>query len=484
MRTTARAVLVLALATFCGCSSSTSSSSKGAKDGGAEDGGAGSGGGGQGGSNAAGGALGAACEKSSDCASGLSCDQEVDNSYPADNLPPGVKEVPSKAYPGGSCTPVPAGAYDPNGVRSCDPLAAQPQQGCGSDGACVAVSVGQQTEVACRPTCNPAAAKNDCGGRFGYTCDFELRACVEGCQSDEECRLQLADSNNDGQPDGLVYDDGSKAVCDTDSFRCVVKSGAANADTGAPCQRLDDCEADGVCVQPLQTYGGMPFPDGYCTKLGCDLSGRECKGDGAVCAPLRSWSPGTVTSSACFQSCEVGAEPEADQLGSGGHGKGCRVGYRCHYNGGNGSAAGSAQGVCVGGNYNDVTDNNLGQSCQSDADCYSPFGLGVCLQLGVGSVQAPTGTCSIFDCKVPGLPDNVCGAGGECIGLNGDVTFCVKTCKDASECADGYACADDDGDATTSKVCYPACFGDEDCRAGTERCTSTSASTAGSCVAS
>ena len=57
---------------------------------------------------------------------------------------------------------------------------------------------------------------------------------------------------------------------------------------------------------------------------------------------------------------------------------------------------------------------------------------------------------------------DICGEGNQCIGLNGDLTFCVKTCKEASECPEGYACTDDDGSAATGKICYPACLGDED----------------------
>jgi hypothetical protein len=470
--------VAIALGLLWACSSSTSGSKH--KDAGSQDAGARGDGGGAGSGAAKAGVFGAACKKAADCGKGLSCDPEVDNSIKAQGLPAGMKQVASSSYPGGSCTPVPAAAFDPNGVRSCNPLLPQAQQGCGADGACVTVPVGTKTEVACRPLCNPAAAKNECG-RFGYACDFEMRACVEGCQSDEECRLQLTDANNDGRADGLQYDATSKAICDTESFRCVLHGGGAAASTGAACKRLDDCEADGLCLQSLQTYGGLPFPDGYCTKLGCDLKGHECSGNGAVCTSVRAWSPGVVTPSACFQGCAVGAEPKADQLGESGHGKGCRTGYRCHYNGG---ATGSDQGVCVGGNYNSVTASNIGAACKTDADCFSPFGLGSCLTLSVGGMQPATGVCGIMDCAVPGLPDNICGSGSECIGLSGDITFCAKTCTDAAECATGYACADDDQDTSTPKICYPVCFGNDDCRKGTERCSSTSATNGGTCVAS
>jgi hypothetical protein len=86
------------------------------------------------------------------------------------------------------------------------------------------------------------------------------------------------------------------------------------------------------------------------------------------------------------------------------------------------------------------------------------------------------------------MPDDVCGPGAECVGLNGDVTFCVRQCKEADQCADGYGCTDDDGDPTTSKVCYPVCQLDEDCRKGSEVCDAPPATMdtpmIGHCVAS
>jgi hypothetical protein len=179
----------------------------------------------------------------------------------------------------------------------------------------------------------------------------------------------------------------------------------------------------------------------------------------------------------CMTTCRVGAEPEADRVGVSGHGEGCRPGYRCQYNGG----AGAAAGVCVGGAYNDVTENNVGAACETDDECYSPFGMGLCLLLDVGGVTGPQGTCSMLDCYAPGLPEAVCGRGNACIGLSGDVTFCVQECATADECAAGYACADDDADPSTDRICYPACFTDEECRAN-QACELT-AGGAGQCVA-
>lgn len=424
--------------------------------------------------------FGSRCAHDTDCGR-LFCDSEIDLSFSADNLPAGESTVPQFAFPGGICTPVPAAPYTGMG-DSCDPTLPQASQGCGTDGVCVPVSIGQDQVAACRPHCDPAAPKNQCG-RTGYTCDFDYAACMEGCQSDLECRLKLVDTDGDSQADMLVYDDKSEGVCDPDSFRCVHHGGSSGS-TGDACQRIDECADDGLCIQEFQTFGGFSFPGGACSKIGCDITGRECEGDDAVCTRLRSWTPGLITPTACFQSCELAAEPAADQTGSHGHGKGCREGYRCHWTGG----LHAGEGVCVGGNYNAVTKNNLGAACMVDSDCYSPYGVGRCLSLRVGNLDSPGGTCTLMDCAAPGMPDDLCGPEGECVGLSGDVTFCVKQCKEADQCADGFGCTDDDGDPTTSKVCYPVCQVDEDCRKGSEVCDAPPATMdtpmVGHCVAS
>jgi hypothetical protein len=392
-------------------------------------------------------------------------------------LPLRERSIIAPRFPNGVCTPMAAASFDPNGAGSCIPGVTTAEQGCGDDGVCVVVSVATEQVVACRPGCDPSD-KDPCGGRFGYTCDFETRACVEGCQSEEECRLQLLDGDGDGEADALGYDADSDATCDAQTFRCV-HEGSAGGEIGAPCERLDDCDGEGLCIDGLQTFAATSFPGGYCSKLGCDQPGREC-GKGAVCERLRPLRSSVVTDLVCLQSCDVGAEPDADVTGSKGHGAGCREGYACHYNGGTG-----AKGVCIGGNYNDVKDNNIGSACMTDAECYSPYGLGTCLVLAVGDAEAPSGVCSLVDCAAPGLPDNLCGAGAECIGLNGDVTFCVQTCSKASDCPEGFACTDDDESPATGNICFPACFTDADCREGSERCREVADGAGyGQCVAS
>lgn len=416
--------------------------------------------------------LGLPCGRDSDCLDNLFCDEESTYTMQVPSAPAGV--ITRAIFPGGSCSPRPIGPYDPDGGTSCSLDGPTDDQGCGKGGVCIVEPAAVDTVVSCRVACEPSADASGCS-RKGYTCDFQLHACIEGCAHDEDCRLLRVDSDGDGAADALEYDRESSASCDSDTGRCSHEGGATKS--GGACRTSDECEADGLCITAESTLAGNAFPDGYCTKFGCEVEGRECVGDDSACVALRSLSRPTPSALVCMTSCRVGAESEGDRLGEDGHGEGCRPGYRCQYNGG----AGASAGVCVGGTYNDVTDNNVGAACELDSDCYSPYGIGLCLALSVGDVSATTGTCSMLDCNAPGLPDDICGKGNACIGLSGDVTFCVQECDEAAECALGSACSDDDADPTTPSICYPVCFTDEECRSN-EACELT-ASGAGQCVA-
>jgi hypothetical protein len=177
---------------------------------------------------------------------------------------------------------------------------------------------------------------------------------------------------------------------------------------------------------------------------------------------LRPFNGEPSTEPLCFQGCKVGAEGKDLQLGEKGHGDKCREGYRCHYNG-----AGPDAGVCVGGNYNAVTKNNVGAECTKDADCYSPFGLGTCALYEFPN-NVSSGICMISDCAVPGLPADLCGENNECVASGSssgsDETTCLHHCKQAADCPTGFACTDDDMDAKTAKNCIPLCLENADCR--------------------
>jgi len=463
----------------CGDDSPGTVSELGGSGGRSGSGGSSSGRAGSGGAEAGGAQLGAACTKDTDCGSGFVCDMEITGQQPLPGAPGGQLNL--SVFPGGSCTPRRLAGYNPE-AGSCDPLEPRGAQGCGKDGVC---SVIQQVEasgsvaVACRKACEPSATESGCD-REGYTCDFAARECTEGCRSDPECRVMVLDSDSDGEGDAIAYDTNSAATCDLELGRCTHPAGTqAN---GQSCTRDDDCSDNGLCLSPFDALGAQRFPGGMCTRRGCDYAGLECD-TGSVCEPVRPWLGESATEPLCLQRCKVGAEPADQRLGASGHGQGCRSGYRCHYNGGPGADA----GVCVGGNYNDVKTNNIGAACKEDRDCYSPFGLGFCLRYALSSTQTSPGICTVLDCAAPGLPDDLCGPGNECVatGVSGDQTLCSHNCKAASECPSGFACTDDDAVAGTPKMCFPLCRTNADCRSG-EQCrlmgTASGASSAGLCV--
>ena len=413
--------------------------------------------------------LGAACTRDADCGGGYVCDAEVKSSVPVSGAPEGA--IDQYVFLGGSCTPKRATLYDGTAV-SCDPMGSEGAQGCGPDGVCDAVGRNQQGFiVGCRKACDPSEEESGC--REGYTCGFTDGYCSEGCQSDTECRIGPIDSDDDGVFDANGYDSASNVTCDPATARCVHPAGAQAS--GESCMRDDDCPENGVCIVDGASVAGQGFPGGYCTRPGCELPANACDNN-TVCESLRPWLGESPTEPLCFQSCKVGAEPADQRLGTTGHGQGCREGYRCHYNGG----AGADSGVCVGGNYNAVTTNNIGQSCETNADCYSPFGLGYCLVYQVSATEVLPGICTVFDCAVPGLPTDVCGANNICVsqGNDSDETSCEHNCKDASECAKGFACTDLDEDPKTPKTCVPPCLTDGDCKTG-EKCIRLSANAEG-----
>jgi hypothetical protein len=415
--------------------------------------------------------LGAACTKDSDCGK-LSCDREIKDLITPSGAPEGQVDV--SLFPGGSCTPVPLAAYDPTTGKSCDPLQPRGSQGCGLDGACLVESVQGKTLVGCRKACEPSATVSGCQ-RAGYTCDFGERACIEGCRTDTECRLVAVDANRDGVPDGSMYDRASRATCDIKTARCTHPAGSQAS--GGSCTGDDDCTADSLCISDGSSLAGQRFPGGYCTKLGCDVKGRECDGTNSVCEPLRPALDFSATDPLCLTRCAVGAEPADLQRGPSGHGVGCRTGYRCAYNGGSGAQS----GVCVGGEYNGVTTNNIGAGCNADSECFSAFGFGRCLRYALPENLSSPGICTLLECNAPGLPKDLCGAGNECVGSTADQALCEHNCASASECPAGFACSDDDGIPATSRVCYPVCEANADCRAN-ERCKLFATFMVGQCV--
>jgi hypothetical protein len=256
--------------------------------------------------------------------------------------------------------------------------------------------------------------------------------------------------------DSYVYDTTSTATCDLATGRCT-HPGSFGAVAGDSCDRSSQCEADGFCASN--------WPDGYCSKTDCTVSGLGCAGSG-VCDSFN------FAGGLCMQSCTVGAEAVSDRVGVDGHGAGCRPGYACMWRG---VSSTTSNGSCIPGNYNAVAANNVGSSCTDEADCYSPYGLGFCAQWDIGR------TCSIYDCDVPGIPADVCGIAAQCVEITTGFSMCLEDCTTANDCLSGYACTDMDGDAGTSKVCVQWCTSSADCRSS-EYCSIPSGDSTGTCI--
>lgn len=406
-------------------------------------------------------ACGTACTSDTDCGGGV-CVEEQKGSSDIQ----GLGALPFSLFPGGMCSQTPLAEYQSS--QACDPTVEGTAQGCGSCGVCTPVVFADAVATVCREKCTPSATASGCS-RPEYTCSFGLGACVEGCASDEECRVYTRDTDSDGLGDMSFYDATSMAHCNTTTRRCQV-TGKAGAQAGDPCMRDDDCEADGFCLTADRGDFDPAFSGGYCSKTGCKVAGLACAGQGQ-CAEPRSWDPSQALGTLCVHGCQQGMEMPAEQFGAMGHGAGCRAGYMCLWNGAN-----DTNGTCIPGNYNAVTANNVGSACtpaMRGADCYSPFGHGRCLTFGSSTANASL--CSILDCNAPGLPDDICGAGNACVRFDEDLSGCFHVCTDASQCGASLACVA--SSASGPKICVFGCQDSTECRPG-ETCSRDGACTA------
>ncbi|HJL46560.1 MAG TPA: hypothetical protein RMG45_12010 [Polyangiaceae bacterium LLY-WYZ-15_(1-7)] len=399
------------------------------------------------------------------------------------DLPPGTDTM-GVFFPGGYCTP---DDFSGDTLNVCDPDdPADPT--CGPCGACI--DLGQDSM--CARTCAPNVTDNSDCRDDGYTCDLSREVCFPGCNGDWECRISREDTN--GIPgiqtpddcerapadcggstsgfDALVYDTSSLAVCNPDTWRCEFP-GSSTAEGGDPCTRSDEeCEANGRCLSEDE-FG---WPSGYCTKFRCDLPGNECAG-GAVCETRRVGTP------LCLAGCTVATGATADPSSWLSNTGGCRTGYACVWNGRDPAGAAN-NGHCLPGEFNAVTTENIGEPCDEDADCWSPFGQAFCFVDDGPDSGFPGGYCSLLDCGVPGMPAEVCGAGNVCIdldGADGDITGCLAGCTRADECRAGYACSDLDGMPGGQGACLESCSDDGECRSG-EVCSIPAGESFGTCV--
>jgi len=308
----------------------------------------------------------------------------------------------------------------------------------------------------CLRECTGSLTENTCAQPI-QECILGSNVCLDGCRSDAECSNQWLGDHFGDDAEGMW-------TCNITTRHCA-HPGVATASAGDPCIKSSDCERNGRCISETGEDG---WPGGYCTKDGCLVSGNDCAGDG-VCQRRRIGVEG------CFAPCDFGQEPVVDRLSIMGHGAGCRAGYTCAWNGVD-PAGTPGNGACVPGNYNTVTTSNTGAPCTDDADCYSPYGAGLCENTGF---WPPSGYCTILDCGAPGMPADVCGPNTQCVLLFDNVTACLLSCTTAEDCSPGHACSRLTGGAA-SKVCFPVCADDLDCRTG-ETCVVAAGDVTGVC---
>jgi len=405
-------------------------------------------------------------------------------------------------FPGGYCTT----SYPEEGVTAHQCNLRDPDQAatvCGHFSRCTDLfGLDTASETAdfvpglCAEPCSVTSlSESDC--REGYDCLPVEEVCLPGCQADDECRIAREETNGiaglqtpadceadaaactpgdcgDGDPedpdacsdpatnfDRLVYDTTSEAVCDPVTARCTGGPSTSSASGGDACTEDRDCEAGGICLTDAEGW-----PGGSCTKVRCDLEDNPCANEG-VCQEPGLGFPG------CLQGCAVGGvDPDSEPgtwVAEGSARSTCREGYGCFW-GGEGAAGEVDNGVCLPVDYETaVSTPNVGATCASDADCFSPFAQGFCIE-GEGF---DSGYCSVRNCAAPWFTGetNVCGAGAECVAFDPmDPTFalCVQTCEAADECTAGLGCLQF---TEESKACWPGCAEDGDCRAG-ETCRS------------
>jgi hypothetical protein len=355
--------------------------------------------------------IGMPCRDARDCDAGFLCIAEVDG------------------WPDGYCT----AACDPDSPSAC-PLGSDCVWG-GDDAGIPRFYCFQECAITDR---NPWDTSS-CGCRDGYQCDLLARVCVPGCAT-----ANLEDDCCGGLP-------GCSLTCNEDAFRCV-NPGNPDANWGDRCTYVQDCPEEGACL------------DGHCVRFGCDLDGRGCEVNGgpdSTADNCRNLGTADDPVWLCVKTCNLtdteGGDPFAPSVD-------CGSEMSCYADASDPDAV--QNGFCwQPPRQSDVRERNMGGPCDSEDDCYSAYGQGICLEDdGTGWLG---GTCTLLACDFPGMaaecpePDFFCeptGGAGLCLdrctdpggGVGPDVG-----CRDAD-----YACYPTDVDGVG--VCLPSCAAQPD----------------------
>ncbi|MBX3250891.1 MAG: hypothetical protein KF901_27180 [Myxococcales bacterium] len=357
------------------------------------------------------------------------------------------------------------------------------------EGTCTACPTGYSCGlVGCAPSCSTRPAAEG-GATAGQSCetiadcarglgclDGMCTACPMGhaCSSAGLCTFQNAAANFDR----TTYNADSPKTCNRATNYCEHPGNPA-ASVGDNCDEDWDCPTrGGLCL----VFNVSDEERSYCTSLDCDLGGAFGCGTDAVCNQRALGAP------ACLEGCVVGraAGATADVATWNRGEDACPEGFGCYWNG-TGAAGVANNGACVPGNFNDRTTPNIGASCTTDDDCWSPFGRGDCIRFNNGAQM-----CTVRDCGAPleflgATPgaDAGCGqADAVCVGgvSADDPTFgvCFQTCESGNDCADGLDCSPI---LSMGKVCFVGCAEDVDCKTG-QTCVGATATELGRCTAS
>jgi hypothetical protein len=235
--------------------------------------------------------------------------------------------------------------------------------------------------------------------------------CIPGCSNDRECCEIWHDDDEDKYRDAgevtLLPPAECTDTCNDCTYACE-RNGCTDGECriGDPCEHPAQCPPNGICLDEFRDG----VPGGLCTKVQCDLIGREC--------PAEAGCAGMGGTAADVKGCVVPCEPGS---GPGDPGYACRdLGVTGVADAGDGACypVGSgfwldgtiAGGFCWPGNFAGGS-VAIGGGCSGDTDCASPLGLGACIDDGVNYPSLGMPFCTVH-CDVALAQGGICGGPG------------------------------------------------------------------------